>query len=186
MKKILFAGSLVLVAVIALGTVGFAFAQAGDPPTPEAPYAPFQGYGQQGMRGARGMMGGGIGLRMSFDGEYGPLHEYMLPALAEALGMTPDELEAAHDEGITLWDIAQEKDISFEDFQALVLEAKSDAFADAVADGVITQDQADWMLSRMNGMWGQGSGPGTGTCDGTGPQGRRHGGMRNFRGPGGQ
>jgi hypothetical protein len=71
-------------------------------------------------------------------------------AVAEALGMTVEELDAAHAEGKRLETIAEEQGVELQtvlDARKAALEA---AVAQAVTDGVITQDQADWMLEHMD------------------------------------
>jgi uncharacterized protein YidB (DUF937 family) len=137
---------------------GYAFAQA---PTPNpVPFGPGGMMGGRGMRG--GMMGGqgGYGARggMMQNGEFGPMHEYMEAAMAKALGMDVEDLEAAIDSGKTMWDVAQEKGISQDEFFTLMQTARGEALKQMVADGVITQAQADWMLQRGPGGMGGGRG----------------------------
>lgn len=175
MKKIFIVGTLAAVVILALGVAGFAYAQSQTPPTPTNPDGTY-GPGMMGGRGARGGMFGG-GMQNS-TGEYGPLHDYMFNAIAEAFGLTTDELQANHDAGKTMWDLAEELGISTEQFSAIMTEARTNAFEQAVADSVISQEQADWMLSRMGGQGG-----GFGSCmDGTGNfQGRGRGGRWNMQ-----
>ena len=112
----------------------------------------------------------------------GFLHDYMVDALAEALGITAEELESRLASGETLAAIAADLGVQADEFPALWLEARQSALDAAVADGVITAEQADWMLSRMRtgsrgagamgtaGAGGMGAmrglrmGAGTGTC----------------------
>lgn len=171
MKKILIIGSILAAAVIALGATGLVYAQTQTPPNPGAPYG---GYGFRGGGHGPGMMGGRFGgfQGQTSDGVYGPLHEYMINALAEAFDLTPAEIEAAHEEGKTLFELAQENGFNVETFRELMIEARTDALNQAAADGVISQEQAEWMQSRMNQMWANGYGPGSGHCDGSGPRGR--------------
>lgn len=160
MKKLLIAGA--VIALLAVAVVGYAFAQS---PDPTAPTTPFGGYGRMG--------GGMMGWRgQAQTGAYGPMHTYMINALAQAFGLTPEELQARHDAGETMWDIAQAQGLSEEQFAEVMLQARTSALQQAVADGVLTQEQADWMLSRMNQMHANGFGPGTGGCTGAGPAGR--------------
>ena len=157
MKKLVLIGVVVIVAVLALGVAGFAYAQEPQPTEP-VPFGPGYGGGMLG-RGA-GMMGRGGGMmgrsNQGTEGQYGPMHEYMVGAMAEALGMTDEELDAELAAGKTMWQVAEAKGLSLEDFQKLMIDARTAAFEKMVADGVMTQEQADWMLSRMQGMWGQG------------------------------
>lgn len=79
--------------------------------------------------------------------------------LAEALGMTVDEVEAARSEGQTLWDLMFEKEISPSELQTKMQAAYEAAVQQAVADGVITQEQADAILSSgMRFFGGHGRG----------------------------
>jgi hypothetical protein len=79
----------------------------------------------------------------------GILHDYMVEAFADALGVTVDELDARLAAGETLAAIAADLGISAEEFPALWLEARSVALEAAVADGVLTAEQASWMEARM-------------------------------------
>jgi hypothetical protein len=105
----------------------------------------------------------------------GLLHDYMEKALAEKLGIPLATIEAQFDAGKTLYQIALDNGIAQADFPALMLDVRTKAINAALADGVITQTQADWMLrSRGRGM-GAGMGSGTqrggfgmGQCGGTG------------------
>lgn len=105
--------------------------------------------------------------------------------LAEALGMTVDELEAALAEGQSLWDLMFEKEISPSELQTKMQAAYEAAVQQAVADGVITQEQADAILSNggLHFFGGRGHGgrhgrggydwggfPGTITPDTTAPE----------------
>ena len=59
--------------------------------------------------------------------------------------------------------------MTLEQYQKVMLDARTNAFKQMVADGVITQAQADWMLSRMGGQAGQNGGfGGQGGCPGMG------------------
>jgi len=94
--------------------------------------------------------------------EEGPMHDAMISAFADALGLTPEELEARHDDGETLWQIAEAQGLSESDIQTLMVTARGEALTQAVADGELDQEQADWMLSHMDeGTFGSGS------CDGS-------------------
>ena len=127
MKKILIISSIVIVVIVALGVAGFAYAQSQFPPTPDYPYGP-------GMMGRSGGRGGMMGGWRSADGTYGPLHEYMINAMAEAFDVTPEEIQAAHDEGNTMWDLAQEKGLTEEEFGQLMLDARTKALEQEVKE----------------------------------------------------
>ncbi len=93
----------------------------------------------------------------------GPLHTYMVNALAQALGITPADFEARRDTGKTAYQIALDLGFAADQIPALLSKARAQALDAAVADKVITQQQADWMKSHGSGM-----GMGTGTCTGSG------------------
>lgn len=154
MKKLLiYAAIAAVVLIAAAGVTTWAFAQD---PTPACPGGAAGNCGEQGGRmGGRGGFGGQAG-------EDGLLHDIMFPALAEALGMTPEALQAAHDSGQTFYNIAAAQGLTVEEAQALMADVRAQALEQAVADGVITQEQADWMAQRMQG----GMGYGRGACGG--------------------
>lgn len=180
MKKILLVATIIVLTIVSLSLAGYAYAQTQTPPDPNAPAgSQFPGWGSP-----RGMMGGRWNRGAwgsSSSEEYGPMHEYMIAALAKAFNLTPEELEARHDAGETMWEIAAGLGWDAEQFRQAMLDARTQALNDAVAAGVITQEQADWMLSRMNQMWSRGVRPGFGGCPGMGGnfQGRMGGGRWN-------
>ena len=145
MKKMFVAIVLVL-AAMAVSVTGIALAQAPQPPIP-GPWGP--------------MMGGTAGSAVE-----GPLHDYMVNALAAALGITPAAFDARRDAGKTAYQIALDLGISADKIPALLAGARAKALDAAVAAGVITQQQATWMKSH-----GMMTGTGLGTCTGMG-QGR--------------
>ena len=143
MKRTLFLAVIVVMLAV-LGIAGVVGAQA---PTPEAPG---QGFGQ-GMMGGRGAM---------MSGTYGQgfMHDYMEPVIAEKLGVSVDELTQLHADGKTFWQIAEEKGLTTEQAQQLMVDARATALDAMVKDSVITQEQADFMKTRMGGRMGSGSG----------------------------
>ncbi len=183
MKKTLLIGALVGLVIGTLVVAGYAYAQSPTPTPTPVPQFPF-GPGMMGGRQGRGMMGGyGAYGQPGANGQaganaqfgYGPMHEYMEKAFATELGISQDDLEAAIASGKTMWQVAQEKGLTTEQFQTAMVNARTNAFKQMVTDGVITQAQADWMLSRMGGRfgggmmgnWGNGTG-GWGGCPGMG------------------
>lgn len=76
--------------------------------------------------------------------------------VAEALGMTVEELEAALAGGQSLRDIMSERGIDASTLQANARAAYEAAVTQAVADGVITQAQADAILANeiSSGLFG--------------------------------
>lgn len=107
-----------------------------------------------------------------------------LEAVAKVLGMTPDEVSSALQAGKTLQDLAAEKGVAIEDVQAALQAVRvaemRDAIAQAVANGTMTQEKANWLLEGLDkgfigggdgfgfgrgfGMYGRGFGNGFGDC----------------------
>jgi hypothetical protein len=90
--------------------------------------------------------------------------------LAEALGIDVADLEAARDAGQSVFELIDDLGLTPEEVMAARQAAFEAAVADAVADGVLNQDQADQILSSApgpRGFSGQGFG---GDC----PEGGRH------------
>jgi hypothetical protein len=122
MKKTILIVGLVVLALGVLG-VGAVFAQGVTPPV---------------QRG--GMMQ---------NGGYGPMHDYVEEALADKLGTTEDAVEDALASGKTMYQIALDNGVKEANVAALLTEVHTAAFDKAVADGVLTREQADFMLQRM-------------------------------------
>jgi hypothetical protein len=197
MKFVKIAGITTIV-VLALAVLGvtLAFAQK---PVPTDP--PWWNMMRNRMSGSVGMMGGSainnggwqsmqeMHNRMTQNGGMSAMHEWMhqsggihdtvWKALADQLGLTPDELTAQLNSGKTLAQIAQEKGIKTTDLAAVMETTMKTGLAQAVKDGQLTQEQADrmlkhmdgqfeWMITNMGGRMGTGSGgmmgPGSGGC----------------------
>ena len=124
-------------AALALFATEAAFAQTAQPPVP------------------------GSGLGMGFGNGHGPLHEYMVKAMAQALGIPADEFESRRAAGETAYQIALASGLSADKIPTLLSQARASALDAALADGAISQAQAAWMKSRPASMGG-------GTCNGTG------------------
>jgi hypothetical protein len=132
MKKTLL---IVGLAALALGVfgVGVVFAQSGQPP--------YGGYGPM-MNGA------------------GPLHTYMVAAFADKLHLTVDEVNAKLAGGETMYSVALANGVAADDFPAFMADVRTAALDAALKDGVITQQQADWMKTHGFGRGGYGYGSG--------------------------
>lgn len=159
--KIGLVGLLVFGAVAVLMT-GIASAQDDTTPAPETTLPKPEGRGFGFGRG----LGGQVGLE----------------AAAEALGMTADELSAELWAGRTLADVAEEKGVDLVELQATVqaavqaeMQANMREMIDqAVQNGTITQENADWLLEGLeNGFF-----PGFGFGHGFGRGGFRGHGLR--------
>lgn len=153
-----------LVVVLVLGVSSVAFAQTAQPPQPAQP-------GYAGM----GMMGGGFARGgMMRAGGFGPIHTYMVESLASKLGLTVDEINSRLGNGETMLQIAQSTGLDADKLAEVLDAAHDEALEKAVAAGVLTQEQADWMEQRMNGANGA---YGAGGCLG----GSNRGAGRGFR-----
>jgi hypothetical protein len=85
--------------------------------------------------------------------------------MAEALGMTPEALTQARLDGKTLAEILDEQGLTLSEYQEKLSAAYEEALAQAVEDGVITQDQLDQLQDRLPR---RGLGPGRGHFGGRG------------------
>jgi len=144
MKKVIFIGGILVVMLAVLAIAGYAFAQTVTPPSPGSP----RGCGGSGRCA-------GMGNWRGNQGGNGAMHEYMEDAIAEALNIDHEELEELLEQGKSLWQIAEEKGFTQEQFSELMDNARSKALEKMVDDGVITEEQADWMKNRMDFMWGR-------------------------------
>ena len=147
--------ALLSLSVITLSLVGYAFAQ-GQPPQPsEYPFGldmmnEYGGHDDGKMGSGYGMMGSGM---MGWEGDEGPMHESMIDSLAESLALTPQEIEARHDAGESIWEIAVAEGLTDEEISELMFSSHDAALEDAVLEGLLTPEQADWMNEHMNQMW---------------------------------
>ena len=161
--------SLIVVAVLSLGTVGFAYAQGNQPirgasitgtVTTDATTGTLTGaqggYGMMGSSFGAGSMGAASGTGNKL------LHDYFIQAFSDATGLSVQEIEDRLAAGETLSDIAVSLGYTLDTFRSLMDEVRTAALAAAVLDGVITQEQADWMLSHMSQMWQGEMGAGAG------------------------
>lgn len=84
----------------------------------------------------------------------------MKAIVAEVLGMTVDELEAARADGQTLVDLAAAQGMDRAAMREAVQVEREAVINQALAEGTITQEQADWLLSHPGaGMGPRGRGP---------------------------
>ncbi len=158
-------GLVALVGLLGLLMTAPVLAQGNTPPTTPTP-----GSGQ-GPGMGRGW-GRGFGLGRGFGGFGGSWATF--DAVAEALGLTPEQLFSELHSGKTLEEIAEEKGVDiqkvYEAAQAARVQQMKDAIQQAVEDGRMTQEQADWLLEGLE--------------KGYFPMGRGFGFGRGFRCPG--
>jgi len=148
MKK--FFIGLAVVAVVAGAALAVTSAASAQDPVPGMP-----GFGR-GPRG--GQYGGGMhGGQMPGQGF---LSEYMHAAMADALGISEADFESRLENGEHFYEIAADLGFDADAIQALHIQARETALAQALADGVITQEQVDSM--QGHGACGGGYGPGFG------------------------
>lgn len=152
MTKI-FAGILIGIALVGavLGVTGWVNAQG-----PQQGQQP----GQQTGYGTGGVSGRGAGtMGWAYDGDQtGPLHDVMLTAWAEKLGLSVEQIEEKLAAGEILYDIAVAQGLTWDEFQTARVEIRAAALDAAVEQGLITQEQADWMKTRGARMSARGHG----------------------------
>jgi hypothetical protein len=106
-------------------------------------------------------------------------------ALAQVLGITAEELQAAHDEGKTLReiarDLAEELDLDLATLRENMMAAREESIQQAVEDGAITPEQAELLLNGPD--FGSRGFPGPGGSGGFRPSGsaRSSGGFSPFQ-----
>lgn len=179
MKKLFLIGLGFVMAVAVFGVAGFAYAQTQEPPdaaTVEDTELPGRGNWGRGSRGGlmgadpsgmlAGPMGGLVGLGMGEDNP-GLLHDYLWPAMAEAFDLSAEQIEAFEIVRETVQGIRE--NLSQEEIRATMQGAMTIAIEDALADGAITEEQAERWLERLDQMDGM-------------PFGGRNGGRSSGRG----
>ncbi|MBN1813153.1 MAG: hypothetical protein JXA14_15060 [Anaerolineae bacterium] len=141
------------------------------------------GPGGPGMPG--GPRGGHFGGGAPFD------------VLAEALGMTVEELRDALADGQTIAELAEAKGVALQDIADALVTAHAERLQQAVENGRLTQEEADERIAEMeantlehleSGEFVGPVGPGPGGCGGPGGMGGgpRGGGFRGHRNPDGE
>lgn len=144
MKRFLMVAVLVTALTALLATTALA-----GPPAPGA-----QGYGmgrgvqaQDGTCGDCTMDGTGAGQMRRGGGM--PTWAGQPDDVATLLGMTAEEMQAARQAGKSLADIAKDKDVSTDELVSKIVDAKKVQLDALVADGKLSQAQADLMIERM-------------------------------------
>jgi hypothetical protein len=161
-RLLILAGVALIVLLLAgLGGVVFVFAQEPTPPIP---------FGWHG--GGFGRHGGGGGWGGFAWAGGGPWT--MFDTAAEALGMTPEELFAELRAGKSPAEIAEERGVEaeavFEAMNAARGEVMQQAIEQAVEDGHLSRERADWLLKGLEqGLFSVGQGFGHGWGEGECP-----------------
>jgi uncharacterized protein YidB (DUF937 family) len=91
--------------------------------------------------------------------------------IADALGLTVDELEAAWEDGKSLAALAEDAGVALDEVRDAIQAARSDAIQQAVEDGQLSQEQADRFLYHnlpfgKRDSWPEGSSFGRGVLRG--------------------
>ena len=94
-----------------------------------------------------------------FGGGRGPSGHVGMEAIAEALGLTAEELSTQLWGGKTLVELAEQAGLDLQALRdaatAAQMEAMRESIQQAVEDGNMSQAQADWLLEGLdNGYWG--------------------------------
>lgn len=122
-----------LVAGIVLGSVGLAAAAPATTTTGTAAAQP------------SGVLGACIGMGQAIRGAGGRL----IDVLADLTGLSTTDIQAKRAAGESIADIAKDEGVNPDDVVAKALEARKALLDQKVADGTITQDQADAVYAQM-------------------------------------
>jgi hypothetical protein len=148
MKNLFKTLAIVAVIGIALASTSSVFAQATSPGNST-------GSTVGGAMG-NGRRGGNQGYQAS-ETQDGILHDALITAFAEALGLTVDEVNTRLADGETMSEIALSTGMTYDEFVVLLNEIHEQVMDQAVMDGTMTQTQAGVFLgrkARTGGMFG--------------------------------
>ena len=109
--------------------------------------------------------GSGVAIDASLD-------EYMIPAIAEVLGMSEADVVEQYAAGATFVSIALAQGVPADEVLDLFDSVRAEAIDMAIADGALTAEEAAWLQSVQQGANARGlaagsRGLGLTTCDGT-------------------
>lgn len=145
-----------LVVALAAGA-GMVFAQGEDPPGEETyccgPRGKFHRH-QDGERSFQGPPEGRDGPVL----DRGVMHDLMQAAIAEALGMTVDELESQLEAEGSPMGVALAQGLSEDEARTLLEEAHRTAIQEAAEQGLIDEDLAEHLLEHVRGGVPDGNG----------------------------
>ena len=82
-------------------------------------------------------------------GRFGKANIDYAQTVADALGITVEELEAAKEAGTSMEELATQNGTTIDAVKTAIFDARVDAINQAVADGDLPQEKADWMVERM-------------------------------------
>ena len=118
-----------------------------------------------GGNGHQGEIGTGVPVEQNIALD-GVLSDLIHENLATALGIDPMDMADRLEAGETISQIGLSLGFDLDTISEIMTQARIDALAQAVAIGLITQEQADWLASRGNQT--PAASYGVGICDGTG------------------
>ena len=160
-KKALLTALLLGVAILTLSVASPTFAADPARGGPGGGDSTGVGNGRQGTTGT----GTGIPVNANINLD-GVISDSIHASLAAALEMDPVTLAARLDAGETFSQIALSMGLDPTTISNILVQARTDALTQAVADALITQEQADWVASRGN--QNPAASYEDGICDGTG------------------
>ena len=76
-------------------------------------------------------------------------YDYVESVLKDKLGMTDEEITAGLNSGKTMYDLAEEKGMTEDQFKTALLEERNKAVDKAVADGTITSEEGDSLKETL-------------------------------------
>ena len=95
---------------------------------------------------------GGYGMRFSDDETYPPMMDAMVAAIADATGLSVEDIEAQLADGEHLYTIATDAGMSDEAFDDLMDEVH-DSYFGQLQEQWGTSDRYQWMLEHMQEEW---------------------------------
>jgi len=128
-KVVMIVGVTLLVCAMALGLTGVIAAQEPEETTPSTESVAGRAWGH---------------IR---DGA-----EVVSQAVQDLLGLTRAEIHAQRVEGKTLSEIAAEQGVSEDGLIDAIVAERTELIEQAVADGELTQEQADWLIARAKAL----------------------------------
>ncbi len=72
--------------------------------------------------------------------------------IEDLIGLTRDEIHALRLEGKTLSEIANEQGVTDQELIDAIVTARTEVIDQAVADGDLTQEQAEWLVERAEAL----------------------------------
>lgn len=134
-KKFKWAIGALVVALLAVGVYGTTTVYADDS-NPSSPFGERGPGGPDGPHGRRGLDGAA------------------LEAVANVLDMSTDDLSAALEDGQTLQDLADAAGVDMQEIKDALstvrTESMREQIAQALEDGTMTQEKADWLLEGLD------------------------------------